>query len=699
MKKLIIPILAIMITSFYAVAQEKSPKELKGDKYAFSYAYDKAIEKYASVKQLTVEGQRNLAKSYQKMNRNVEAEITYAKLVNAQELIIAEDYYNYAMVLKVNGKLNESNTNMDKFVEQTPNDLRAKDYVANKENYTNLSTDNGNFKLLYLDVNTNDRDFGTAFYNDKIVFASTRSFPGIFKRTDNRSGKPFLNLYVSEIEGEQLKDPMLFEKNLKGRMHDGPASFSRKNTYMAYSSNNSKDKSTDKVVEVQIYFSSNIDGKWSDAVPFILNDKGYSVGHPSLLEDGNTMYFSSTMDGGFGGVDLYKITRNTDGAWGLPENLGNQINTEGDELFPFYEEISGNLFFSSNGRFGLGGLDVFICTKNGNKFNPPYNAGSPLNSMFDDFAVIVDNKMSKGYFTSNRTGTTSENDNIYSIEFFTPITEQQITGVAKDINENPVSQTIVLLNNEENETIETVVTNDSATFRFLVDKNKKYILIGKKEGYTDGKTIVNTFDIKSTLSADVIMIKKEERPVAAKTTVINEKGEKEEFHTIYFDFDKSTIRPDAVKHLAEVINFMKATPSAKLLLSGHCDSEGTSKYNVALSNRRNNAVIQYLKSKGISDDRIIAKGYGFTQLVNNCAIAVECSDAENQLNRRVEFKIKDEKNKKIVQQLNQKEYRVKEGNTLYSVSKAYNLTVKELKVMNKLSDEKVYVGQVLIVSK
>jgi outer membrane protein OmpA-like peptidoglycan-associated protein len=419
MKKIYIPLITLIVICFNVLAQEKSYKEINGDKSFFNYSFDKAIKSYTSDKHLSVEGQRKLAESYHKIDQNIKSEEAYSILLNEPKGIIPEDYYNYAMVLKMNSKYDESNKWMNKFAELKPQDLRVKDYLANSSKLTKLQKDNGEYVIEHQNVNTDALDFGTSYYKNKIVFASTRTNHKMCVRKYNWTKKPFWDIYIAEVDKGQLENPEIFNKRLNGSLHDGPACFSNDGNFMAFTRNNYHVKSKVKVVELQIWFSSFNDGKWSKPTPFAYNKTAYSVGQPCLTSDGNTMYFTSDMPGGYGGTDIYKITKVGNGEWGIPVNLGDKINTEGDEMFPFLEEKSGTFFFSSNGRFGLGGLDIFISTLNGTEFSQPYNAGFPLNTQFDDFAAIVDDKMNKGYFSTNRSGG-SGGDDIYSLKIGDP---------------------------------------------------------------------------------------------------------------------------------------------------------------------------------------------------------------------------------------------------------------------------------------
>jgi outer membrane protein OmpA-like peptidoglycan-associated protein len=333
--------------------------------------------------------------------------------------IIPEDYYNYAMVLKMNGKYEESNLWMNKFVVLKPIDLRAQDYIANSSKLASLQKGDSEFQIKHLSINTDALEFGASYYKNKIVFASTRTNYKLLVRKFNWTKEPYWNMFVADVDSNELSNPENFNKGLNGKFHDGPASFSNDGNFMAFTCNNFHDKSKDRIVELQIWFSSFKDDKWLKPTPFIHNNPSYSFGHPSLTSDGKTMYFVSDMLGGFGGTDIYKTSKNENDEWGIPVNLGNKINTEGDEMFPFFEDKSGTLFFSSNGRFGLGGLDVFICTLNGTEFGQPYNAGAPLNTQYDDYSAIVDGKMDNGYFSTNRIGG-SGGDDIYSFKIAEP---------------------------------------------------------------------------------------------------------------------------------------------------------------------------------------------------------------------------------------------------------------------------------------
>ena len=642
MKKLLIPIMILIGISVNAFAGDKSTKEKRGDKYYFVYSFDKAIDSYTRAKKLSLEGERRLAKSYRNLNQKAQSDSIYSKFIIASSEVLPEDYYTYAMILKSDGKYDESNKMMDKFNELKPEDLRAKDYAANKSEFANLSKDNGKYKIEHLSVNTDAQDFGTSFYKNKIVFTSTGANPDLMKRTYNWNGKPFLNMYVSEVADGQLKAPVIFDKSLDGKMHDGPASFSKDGNYMAFTRNNYDAKRKDRFVGLQIWFSNYKDSKWSKPEAFVLNSDTYSVGHPCLSADGNTMYFSSDMPGGLGGADIYRIKKDEKGVWGKAENLGNQVNTEGDELFPYYDETNSSLYFSSNGRFGLGGQDIFVCEIKGLGIGRVYNAGSPLNTRDDDFAVIVDGLTDKGYFSSNRTGGSGDDD-IYSVELLN--IGKKIQGIAKNADGKPIPKTFITFLDDKNIIIDTLTTQDDGAYTFAAVADKNYKLNGKKEKFIEGNNTANTFGKESIVKADVTLLTKEEI-VAQAIQPGADLGKILALNSIYYDLDKYNIRPDAAIELNKIVKIMNENPAMIVELRSYADCRASVEYNQILSDKRANASADYIKKRITKPERITGKGYGKTKSVNSCGCEGEvssvCTEDQFQKDRRTEFIINSE---------------------------------------------------------
>jgi len=648
MKKIFI-IFTCFAVGFNAFAQEKSSKEIKGDKKYFVYSFEKSIDYYSHTKNLTPEGQRRLAESYYNINQNFLAEEAYLKLINTNQGLVPNDYFVLARLLKSNGKTDQSLIMMDKFAELNPNDLRAKDYLANKSTLADLNKDNGKYVVKSLDVNSDADDFGPIFYKDKIIFSSTKSAPKMIVKNYNWTGKPFWRIYIADVEDGQLKNAKVFEKSLNGNMHDGPASLSNDGTFMAFTRNNYSDKSIDKVVELQIHFSTFTDEKWSEPTPFNLNNTEYSVGHPSLTANGKTMYFTSDMPGGFGGADIYRTTKNDDGTWSKAENMGDKINTESDEMFPFIEENSQKLYFSSNGRFGLGGLDIFVAKLNGTTVQTVQNAGFPLNTVADDYAVIVNSTSTKGYVSSDRAGGKG-GDDIYAFDIKEEekteeivAIEKSIEGIAKDKNSTPLKATFITLFDDKGKVLDTLTTQNDGAYSFNVETNKNYKITGKKDKYNDGSTDANTLSDVAVVKADVVLLTKKE-VVAEKIKEGEDLAKIVDFNNIYFDYDKYDIRKDAKAELAKIIEVMNDYPKMVVELGAHTDCRANDAYNQNLSNQRAKETVNYIKKSITNPSRISGKGYGETKLLTNCPcsgnVVSDCSEAEHQKNRRTEFIIK-----------------------------------------------------------
>ena len=622
-------------TEITTVAQEKSNLEMRGDKYFFVYSFDKAIDSYnqVNIDELTIEGERKLADSYYKTDQNVLAEQMYSRIISTPHEVTPADYFNYAMVLKANGKYGQADIVMDIFTEQKPDDLRGKNFAANIGKYDDLLTDKGNYGITHLFGNTDDQDFGASFYNHQIVFASTRS-NSLAEKKFNWNHKPFLDIYYADIEDNKLKSPKAFDKTLNGKLHDGPACFCNNCKSMAFTRNNYSTDKNDDVVNLQVFFSTKTDSSWTKPEPFYLNSKDYSIGHPFLTEDGNTMYFASDMPGGYGGADIYRVKKDSTGKWAKPENLGDSINTEGDEMFPYLEENNEILYYSSNGRFGLGGLDIFITPIIGTGFGKSYNAGFPLNTRNDDFAAIVDGTTNKGYFSSNRTGGNGDDD-IYSFDIL-KARFKKIKGMAMDTSGNIVPNTFVTLSDNKGKMMDTITTKADGSYNFIVDSDKNFDLKGTHPNYLDADSSINSFGKDLIVFANLIM---KDIPVKIEVGVDLAKALK--LNPIYFDFNKWNIRPDAALELDKIVKIMTEYPDMVVELGAHTDCRGTRQYNQALSEKRAKSSAAYIKKRIKKPARIYGKGYGESKLVNNCQcegnITSDCPEEEHQKNRRTEF--------------------------------------------------------------
>ncbi|MCF6366141.1 MAG: OmpA family protein [Bacteroidales bacterium] len=469
-------VVALLFLSFSLSAQTGQLK--KGDKFYKIYSYSESIEKFEDLPYKTFEINKKLAESYYKTGDYFNAEFYYSEIVDSPKST-SEDIYNYASVLAINQKYTEAEEWMEKFYKLEKGDSRAKLYFENKGFYNLLLTDKEQFRVKNLDINTEQQDFGTAFYNDKIVFASTRKGTRLIKRIWNWNKLSFLDLFIADVEHSQLKNVKPLKKTFNKKYHEGPASYSKDGSFTAFTRNNYGGKSNDGIIKLQIFTSEKENDNWKEAIPFNYNNDNYSVGHPALTADGKTMYFASDMPGGHGGVDIYVSKRNKLGEWSAPKNLGRTINTEGNEMFPFIHK-DGFLFFASDGLLGLGGLDIYFSKIKENGFTKPKNVGVPVNSNFDDFALIIDKKMRKGYFSSNRTEGKGDDD-IYSFRLLKPFTiDVIIKGTVKDDSGNTLANTDVSLYNNQGEIIKIIASDKNGNYEFTVSPDSEYKLQGSK---------------------------------------------------------------------------------------------------------------------------------------------------------------------------------------------------------------------------
>jgi outer membrane protein OmpA-like peptidoglycan-associated protein/tetratricopeptide (TPR) repeat protein len=439
-------ILIVMSIAFNVNAQSRIEK-LANEDYS-SFNFNKAIARFQKVDPKNIEIWRKLAYSNEVLGKYKDAEFCWKKVAESG-YASGEDMYQYAQALKYSKKYNESQEWLKKANEKLEKDSRVQRNLSLEHgDYTELQKDKGNAAIKHLAMNTADQDFGPTIMGSQVVFASTRAMESPVSRIWNWNGLPFLELYVADVlPNQDLGNIHAFQKKMKGKFHEGPASFNKNLDFVMFTRNNYGGRDKNGARGLQLFSSTkDAEGKWSKPAGINLNSSDYSVGHAALTPDGKTMYFVSEMPGGMGGTDIYKSVLNGNGNWSKPENLGKDINTEGNEMFPFYHE-SGLLYFASDGHQGLGGLDNFVAKLGEDgRVQDLINLGSPVNSSFDDFSIVFNYDMKTGYFASNRNGGKG-NDDIYAVNVLKPWEfEKKITIVVKDIKGNLLSQQGVELN-------------------------------------------------------------------------------------------------------------------------------------------------------------------------------------------------------------------------------------------------------------
>lgn len=747
--------------------------------------YIGAIEMYTQVldKRDVSEAKINLADCYRKISNTAEAEYWYGQVVRLPEAEPTH-YLFYGMMLHTNGKCELAQEWFDKYIAAVPDDLRGQ-YLAKACDYEEeyMTKNAGIYDVKHLPFNTSKDDFSPMIYKDGVVFTSEYLKSGPVKREHTWTGDPFTELFY--VNSKKVSDETMeheygkaekFSNRINSKYHDATASFSEGDKQIFFTRNNlfkgKTGRDDNRVVRLKIFYAESADGgtNWTNiqGVPF--NSDEYSVAHPTLSTDGSMLYFSSDMPGGFGGMDLY-ASEFENGRWGPPLNLGPSINTEGNEIFPYYSKDS-KLYFSSDGHIGLGGLDIFSMDDNDGNWSDISNIGYPLNSISDDFGIVLNEENNFGYFTSDREGGTGDDD-IYSffkqaapvqIYVFDEATGQPIEGavVKNDCNDatlttdakgyatiemklnqcckfeaskeayddndkegctknvkagektiveipltkpiealafdlrgrvldkstgEPVEGAEVTLTNDCGDMApETFVTDATGVFEFDLKEDCCYTVKSNKMGFlssTIDKQCTKGLTQSTTLQTDLYLQKYVREPGDVVTTAPSPSTTTRSVDTytntttypsttttpsttnstttysgpvvsyadngsvgaipfllhIYYDFDQSYIRSDAEPELNKLYQILIDNPELVVEIGSHTDSRGSFRYNDRLSQRRAEAVIRWLRTKGISKVRLKPKGYGENNNVNQCANNVPCSEQEHQWNRRTEFRV------------------------------------------------------------
>ena len=754
-----------------------------------------------------------LAYSYKQAKDGTNAERIYQQALSSATNLVGEDtksYLYFAQVLAGNDKFKESQDFYDKYNDsQALGSSSISSYKASSSAKTSqdanvLSNNKAKYKIDYLDFNTSNPEFSPMYYRDGIVYCSGKSSG---KSLVNEKGG-FLDLYyindLNKIQGlgsdgnerkkkrissggvkslgndyysrptsndsktlnffednsgaiiknskGQIAESEIFSKTLNTKLHEGPATFNKDFSQIIFTRNNynegEKGVSGDNITKLKLYSAENVNGAWSEVTELPFNGDDFSTAHPSWSKDGRYLYFASDREGGFGGMDIW-VVENKNGSWGEPKNLGKDVNSKGVEAFPFVDE-NGNLYYSSDGWGGEGGLDLFFVEiTNGMEAKKPSALGEPFNSPNDDFGIITDGNHKNGYFSSDRKR--GEDDDIYrftreadfvydcremTVNIFNPETKEPIAdtdveispkggkleikktdksgnlkfcvgqnldysmkivkegyitnfvgystkgeadnkpsrldvplmkvqivepepqaviekvvvavapttpmykpeaitkkksllkGIVKtEVEKTPIEGVLVIFKNDCDNTTQQVMTGPDGVYAFNMTDGCDYTLEVSKDGY----------------GTNVNKIKKVKKGVKAKEISLGlglfKEGDVITMDNIYYDSNKAVIRKDAARELDKLAATLQKFPSMVIELGSHTDSKGEAQDNVNLSEKRAQSAVDYIAKKGIDRNRMLAKGYGESDLVNGCTDGVSCTEAEHQKNRRTTVKI------------------------------------------------------------
>ncbi len=623
-------------------AQEKNVK--KAETNFNNYAYAEAISSYEHlVKKGYSDEQifKNLGNAHYLNANYQEAATWYEKLLKMEGASIDAEYmYRYAQSLKSLQKYKESDIWMQKVHAAQSEDNRAQKFIKNEDYLDQIKANSGRYSTKNMAINSEASDFAPSFYGESLVFSTARDSGLITKRIHKWNNKAFLNLYASipNENGEYVNAEKL-SKLVNKKTHESSTAFTKDGSTVYFTRNNSKNgnfsRDEEGVSRLKIFKATKVDGKWTNITELPFNGDNYSVAHPALSPDESKLYFASDMEGTHGASDIFVVDIKKDGSYGTPKNIGTPINTESRETFP-YVTSNNILYFSSDGHPGLGGLDVFATDLNNIQKTEIQNIGKPVNSIEDDFSFIFNEESKKGYFASNREGGNGDDD-IYSFNELRPLDLEchtMVNGKIKDLKTGAaIAGASVIIYDSENNSISQVYTKNDGSF--TMDGNCEdgdYKLVATKESYNDGNKLFTTVSANDITDVELALDK-----TRLAVAVGTELGKYLGIEPIYFDFDKSYIRKDARASITKIIDYMNKFPEIIVEIGSHTDSRANDQYNQELSLRRAKATLKYMVEKGISKERLTFKGFGETQLTNECANSIPCSKEKHQNNRRSEF--------------------------------------------------------------
>ena len=612
--------LSFVVISITVSAQNKNTKI--ADKLFARFEYVDAVKEY---QKLIENGKaepyvyKQLADANYNMFNSAEAIKWYKKATETQQ--DAETYYRYAQMLKAEGKYDDANKQMKKFAAAAPSDLRTKAFNENPNYIPSLLDKDKLFDVKSSDISSDKSDFGAVLYDNSLYFASARNGA---RKNYGWTDEPFLDIYKADYNTDGTITNASPVTELNSKWHDGPITISAdgKTAYFASESykekqSSPKDKKANaKYSQVYLFSATKNGDSWGTPSSLPFNDKSFSNSNPSLSRDGKTLYFSSNRSGSVGGTDIWKVAVNADGTYGEPQNLGNKVNTEGNESFPLIADDNKTLYFASSGKQGFGGLDVYqIDLTNGEATN----LGKPVNTEKDDFAFTFNESKKIGFLSTNRSG----NDDIFIVN---PICAVDVLIVVTNAKTGEIlaNASVSILDDKKN-VIATEMSNAKGEVSYKVECDRAYVVQASKDGF-EGNTFAVTKSKGPKAKVDAAL-----QPIdviVTETEII--------LKPIYFEYDKSNITQEGAFELDKLVQVMKNNDKMVILAKSHTDSRGSDNYNLKLSDRRAKSTVQYIISKGIDASRISGKGMGELEPKEVCN---PCTEAQHALNRRSEFLI------------------------------------------------------------
>ena len=650
MKRLLLFTILLAFIAFPEVIAQKRKVEKAYSSFSAGEYFD-AIYQFKNAYSKTKKADKNtrtelvfmIAECYRLVNDPKNAE-TWYKLAVKSAYSKPDAQFWLAESMKKSGKYQPAVDEFRKYKQIAPSDARADQEIRSCELALEWLRNPQPYKVDELkDINSRNEDFSPAYGRDDfglIYFTSSRD--GVTgNKTHGATGQGYTDIFETRIDKKGKWSTPVPVGVVNSEFEDGTPSLSSDYKELYYTRCESGKHEKKGCV---IMYSKKKGDAWSEPKNLGLLPDSLVAAHPAISHDGSTLYFVSDLPGGFGKKDIWKVTRSGGGAWSKPVNPGPDINTSGDELFP-YESEDGTLYFSSDGQIGMGGLDIFKAKTQPDGSWLVQNMKPPINSFADDFGIIFEGSNQRGIFSSTRKG--RGNDDLFSFEL--PPLKFTVTGLVKDEKTGaPVTASLVQLIASDASNLQ-AETGSIGDFKFDLRADVDYIFLASKRGYLNGKEKETTKgQEKSREFLVTILLTAIDKPI--------------ELPNILYDFGKWDLRPESMVSLDKLVETLIDNPNVTIELMSHTDSRDTEEYNMTLSQKRAQTVVQYLIDKGIDAARLAAKGYGEStpkvvdpviakqnpflkagatlddQYVNSLAND-EQKEIAFQINRRTEFKV------------------------------------------------------------
>lgn len=632
----------------------KLKKEVKRQLKVSNY-YDATdlLEQYMNLKPEDVKRAYQLAQTYRTARDYKSAEKWFQFVYETDPEGYPEALYYYAEMAKMNGKYDKAAGLFEAFYKKYKGSASylkkwARVDLEGCELANKLIAEPLQVNIFHLDtmVNSPYTDVSPMLWNDSTLLYASLPSDTIIRVHNNETDKiPYINFYTAEITDTGMRKAQLFDMFNTAGYHTANGCFNKDKTsfYFTRCEENSKHQ-----IICALFVSDFKDGKWQEPANLgpLVNSQDYTTTHPAVAldkHDKDIIYFSSNRTGGRGGMDIWYTIRKSETSYTAPRNAGYKINTDRDEVTPYYNFARDSFYFSSNGHPGMGGFDIFATTGYMSRWTEPVNVGYPINGPTDDMYYRFNGAKKDGYFVSNRPGIISVKsetccDDIFSFSAYTRRVVAVMGYVYDEADTTtPLNNAVVTLYNANDEQmlalrVDTAQSNKRYFFELNFDQH--YKVKGDVEGYLSGSATFNTLNIpgSDTLNVNIYLKRYEVNKAYA-------------LRNIYYDYDKWFLRDTAISTLDTLYQIMIDNPTIIVELGSHTDTRATEKYNMVLSQKRAESAMQYLLKKGIPQARLVARGYGETQLLEDCSKYPDCPEEGagdcpcHQKNRRTEFKI------------------------------------------------------------